>query len=88
MQKFNKSILAETASVADMKNMIKDWEVVLVSVLDEIIARYHRNKNYPYIDTKLNIITGKDFEILTDSQIDFKSKCSVFGWIQGRGLES
>ena len=88
MQKFNKTVLVETANVSEMKPLIQDWEVLLVTVLDEIIARYQRNKNYPYIDTKLNIITGKDFEVLADSQKDFKSKCSVFGWIQGRGLES
>lgn len=88
MKKFNATILPENASIADMKMMIQDWEVLLVTVLDEIIARYQRNTNYPYIDTKLNIITGKDFEPLPNQQIDFKSKCSVFGWIQGRGLES
>lgn len=88
MQKFNKTILPENPSIAEMKPMIQDWEVLIISILDEIIARYQRNKNYPYIDTKLSIITGKDFEPLADSQKDFKSKCSVFGWIQGRGLEA
>ena len=82
MQKFNKTILSETASVAEMKNMIQDWEVLILTILDEIVARYQRNTNYPYIDTKLSILTGKDFEPLADSQKDFKSKCSVFGWIQ------
>lgn len=88
MQKFNKTIVSETVSLSEMKPMIKDWEVLIVTILDEIIARYQRNTDYPYIDMKLSILTGKDFEPLADSQKDFKSKCSVFGWIQGRGLEA
>lgn len=88
MQKFNATNVSETASSSELSPMIKDWEVLIVSVLDAIITRYYRNKDYPYIDMKLSILTGKDFEPLADTQKDFKSKCSVFGWIQGRGLEA
>jgi hypothetical protein len=62
MQKFNKTIVTETASIAEMAPMIKDWEVLIVTILDEMIARYQRNKNYPYIDMKISVLTGKDFE--------------------------
>lgn len=63
-------------------------ETMLVSVLDAILDRYERDPGYPYLDTKLNIITGEDFMPAEDPTRDFKSKRTVYGWIQGRGLEA
>lgn len=63
-------------------------ETMLVSVLDAILERYERDPGYPFIDTKLNLITGEDFAPEADPARDFKSKRVVYGWIQGRGLEA
>ena len=63
-------------------------ETMLVSILDAIIERYERDPAYPFIDTKLNLITGEDFAPAHDATRDFKSKRVVYGWIQGRGLEA
>ena len=63
-------------------------ETMLVAVLDAILERYESDPGYPFIDTKLNLITGEDFDPGDDPELDFKSKRVVFGWIQGRGLEA
>ncbi len=57
-------------------------------IIDAILDRYERNPDYHFIDTKLSIITGADFPEGKDSEKDFKGRTAIFGWIQGRGLES
>ena len=64
------------------------YETMLVAILDAMLERYERDRRYHFIDTKLNLITGEDFAPGDDPARDFKSKRVVFGWIQGRGLES
>jgi len=63
-------------------------ETMLISVLDTILERHERDPGYPFIDTKLNLITGEDFAPGADPARDVKSKRVVYGWIQGRGLEA
>ncbi len=41
--------------------------------------------DYPFIDTKFNIRTGEDF---SGSDEYFRQPDHIYGWIQGRGLES
>ena len=50
-----------------------------------ILSRFENNSDYPFIDTKFNIATGENF---TPLQEDFRQKDFIYGWIQGRGLES
>ena len=50
-----------------------------------LLGRLEKNGSvYPFIDTKFDIPTGKDF----DKQEDFRQKDHIYGWIQGRGLEA
>jgi hypothetical protein len=63
-------------------------ETMIVSVLDAILDRHARDPAYPFVDTKVNIMTGEDFPPGPDPARDFKSKRVVYGWIQGRGLEA
>lgn len=56
--------------------------------MERVVSRFERNRGYPYIDTKLSTITGRDFPEPDDSSVDFRGKSAVFGWIQGRGLEA
>jgi hypothetical protein len=71
-----------------VRGAARDYEVMLVSILDAILERYERDPSYHFINTKLSIITGEDFPELADASRDFKGKSAVYGWIQGRGLES
>lgn len=68
--------------------VFKDYEVMTLSIVDAILDRYERNPDYHFIDTKLSTISGDDFPEAEDSSKDFKGRTAIFGWIQGRGLES
>ncbi len=67
---------------------IPDYEVMLVAILDAMLERYQRDPAYYFIDTKLSMLTGEDFLTPADDSSDYKGKTAVYGWIQGRGLES
>ena len=53
--------------------------------VDCICARFERNAGRGIIDTKFDIVTGQDFP--SDAPA-FRGKDFIYGWIQGRGLES
>jgi len=65
-----------------------DYEVMLVTILDAILERFERDPSYPYINTKLSVLTGEDFPEPADPSNDYRGKTAVYGWIQGRGLEA
>ncbi len=71
----------------DAVRLIPVYDRILLDVLDALLERYERDPDYPFIDTKLNIITGKDhYPASTDDF--FKGKEVIYAWIQGRALES
>ena len=65
-----------------------EYEAMLLSILDALLHRFERNPGYRFLDTKLSTITGLDFPSATDPERDFLGKNSIYGWIQGRGLEA
>ncbi len=60
---------------------------ITIEVLDAIIARSENDPDYPFIDTKLNIISGKNIYPPTAGQ-EYNAKNIIFSWIQGRGMEA
>ena len=68
----------------NLQAIVSDYETMLISVMRAIVNRYERNTEYPFIDTKLDLITGEDF--LANDPI--RGKNAIYGWIQGRGLEA
>lgn len=76
------------SDVESIRSACASYETMLIAVLDSILERYERNFAYPFVDTKLDVITGLDFTPGEDVRRDFKSRRVVFGWIQGRGLEA
>lgn len=71
----------------DATGLIPVYERILINVLDALLERYERDHDYPFIDTKLNIITGKDYYPAAP-ECFFKGKEVIYAWIQGRALES
>jgi hypothetical protein len=59
-----------------------------LTALEVVLSRFEDNLDYPFIDTKFSILTGKDFPELEDPEMDFRGRSAVFGCIQGRGLEA
>ena len=74
-------------SLPDAARLIPVYEKTLLDVLDAILERYERDTDYPFIDTKLNIITGNDYYPAAPETF-FKGKEVIYAWIQGRALES
>lgn len=71
-----------------IRAVVPDYEVMLVAVLDAMLERYERGAGYHFIDTKLSLLSGQDFPTPADDAADFRGRTAVYGWIQGRGLES
>ena len=77
-------LLPECPAAADVKSVLPDYRAMLLAVMAAIADRCERTPGYPFIDTKLDLITGEDF----DADDPLKGPNAVSGWIQGRGLES
>ncbi len=77
-------LLPEEPGWEDLKRVAGDYRAMLVSVMSAIVDRYERTSDYPFMDTKLDLITGDDFPV--DDPI--RGRNAVYGWIQGRGLEA
>ena len=74
-------------TLQDAARLIPVYEKMLLEILDAMIERYERDPDYPFIDTKLNIITGKDHYPASSDNF-FKGRDVIYSWIQGRALES
>ena len=49
------------------------------------IAERSGKKEYPFIDTKFDIVSDRNFD---ENDEPFRQKSCIYSWIQGRGLES
>ena len=59
---------------------------ILRTSTEVILSRFEGNRqNYPFIDTKFNVVSGRDYD---ESDEPFRRKDCIYSWIQGRGLES
>lgn len=63
---------------------VRDHKRTALCVLDQILHRFEAQGDYPFLDTKLSLITGKDFP----AGDPIRGKGVIYGWIQGRGLEA
>lgn len=69
-------------------NRIYDkFTFIILEVLDAIINRSEQDPAYPFIDTKLDIISGKNIYPPAPGE-DYNAKNIIFSWIQGRALEA
>lgn len=61
----------------------------LRALIDEslffMLERFEQNPDDPFIDTKFDIVSGKDF---CAEDAPFRQRNFIYSWIQGRGLES
>lgn len=70
-----------------LTTICESFSSVILEVLDAIIVRSEQDPHYPFIDTKLSIITGKNIYPPLPGQ-DYNAKNIIFPWIQGRGMEA
>ncbi|MDD5599436.1 MAG: hypothetical protein PHV82_15925 [Victivallaceae bacterium] len=65
----------------------KKFSFVTLAALDAIIDRCERDQSYPFIDTKLSVISGENIYPPAPGKA-YNAKTIIFSWIQGRGLEA
>jgi hypothetical protein len=78
------NLLPETPTFEQLRIIVSDYTAMLINVMATLADRYERQPDYPFIDTKLDLITGEDFPL--DDPV--RSRDTIYGWIQGRGLEA
>ena len=71
--------------VFDIMKLASRFEHMLLAILDELIDRYDRNPDYHFIDTKLDLLTGRDFG---PEDAWYQRRETIYPWIQGRALEA
>ena len=76
--------LPEATSTRHLRAAAVDYGVIAKTMMEAIVERCERDADYPFIDTKLDLITGRDFA--PDDPI--RGRGAIYGWIQGRGLEA
>lgn len=81
---FHRTILDTSRSPMAVLDLLADYRLMLGAVLETILQRYERDADYPFIDTKLSLLDGHDF----DPADPLRGKNTLYGWIQGRGLEA
>ena len=77
-------LLPKGPSFRNLRDIVADYETMVVTVMQAIADRHGRWPDYPFVNTKLNLITGEEF----DEDDPIKGKGAIYGWIQGRALES
>ncbi len=78
------SAIPSHPQASELKELVTYYKRMLKTTMKVIVERYDKNPNYPWIDTKINLLTGKDF-----SEDDpLRGPRMVYGWIQGRALEA
>lgn len=90
LPKFQRTAIA-ASTLAAIRAASTDWEIMLVTILGTLLERFERRPDYPFVDSKLSLLTGRDFpapQNLDEELCDFKGPTALYGWIQGRGLEA
>ena len=71
-----------------LDSLVPECRAAAMAGMELVVSRFERNTGYPFVDTKLSTVTGKDFPKPQDAETDFRGRSAIFGWIQGRGLEA
>ena len=83
-QAFRGAVVTDVNDADQVRRAVADYKIMVLAVLDRILLRFERNHDWPFVDTKLNLVTGDDFP--GDDPI--RGMGVIYGWIQGRGLEA
>ena len=81
---YQRALLSERPTREELLAVARDYELMLMSVMGVIADRFERRNDYPYIDTKINLITGEDYP----EDHPLGGPGVIYGYIQGRGLEA
>ena len=82
--RFCETLVSEPFDRPAIERLAADYRLMLLSVLEAILVRHERQPDYHFIDTKLSLIDGQDF----DNKDPILGRNTIYAWIQGRGLEA
>ena len=90
MREFQKEYQAyriASPTVEEIRKVVPSYEAVLLSVLQYMIRSYRKDPDYPFINTKIDVFTGEALHRDVNGT-DLFGMETIYGWIQGRGLEA
>ncbi len=76
--------LPSTPSPDDLRLLAEPYRAIIVTQLRAILDRTERSEFYPWIDTKIDLLTGEDLP----AHDPLLGRDVASGWVQGRGLET
>ena len=76
--------LPDHPTTSDFRTLVEPYHAMIMAQFRAILGRTERSEHYPWIDTKINLITGEDLP----PRHPLLGRDLVSGWVQGRGLES
>ncbi len=82
--RYRGSLFPEQPTIEQVREASGDYVAIALEVMRAIVDRYERNPDYGWIDTKIHLVSGRDF---SEEEL-IRGPRTVYGWIQGRGLEA
>jgi len=76
--------LPEDPTAQQAQQAVADCEAILCTSMETILERFEAHPEYPFVDTKLDLRTGRDHP----ADDPLRGRSTIFGWMQGRGLEA
>jgi len=83
-REYTAPVITDPSDCEQVRFAGRNYRIMLLSILGAILDRYERDPEYPFIDTKLRVADGRDF----DPSDPLRGKNAIYPWIQGRGLEA
>lgn len=80
---YTRRLLPDQPAIDDIRAAATDYAAILISVITHVADRYEHSPYRGLVDTKFSIVTGEEF-----AKDDLRGPKTVYGWIQGRGLEA
>ena len=77
-------LLPEEPTIEQVRTIVPDYTTMLLEAMAALADRFERRADYPFLDTKLDLLTGRDFP----PGDPIRGPDAIYGWIQGRGLEA
>jgi hypothetical protein len=77
-------LLPAEPSADDLHVLLEPYQALIVTQFQTILARTELSSTYPWLDTKINLLTGEDYP----ADDPLFGHDLVSGWVQGRGLEA
>ncbi len=82
--RYSANMLPDHPTGSDLPGLAEPYQAMILAQLRAVLDRTERSEHYPWIDTKINLITGED----SPSAHPLLGRDLISGWVQGRGLES